>query len=89
MSYMCDICGKKPLRGNKVVRRGKPKKQGGIGLKTTGISRVFRKPNLRRIQIVEANGNIKRARVCMACLRAGKVQKSIKKPRPAAVEKAV
>ncbi len=77
MSYVCDICGKRPLRGNKVVRRGKPKKQGGIGLKTTGISRVFRKPNLRRIQIIEPNGHVHRAKVCMACLRAGKVKKAV------------
>jgi large subunit ribosomal protein L28 len=77
MSFMCDICGKKPLRGNKVVRRGKAKKDGGVGLKTTGISRVFRKPNLRRIQVVDAKGSVRRAKVCMACIRSGKVKKAV------------
>jgi len=77
MSFMCDVCGKKPLRGNKVVRRGKAKKDGGVGLKTTGISRVFRKPNLRHIQVVDDKGRVRRAKVCMACLRSGKVKKAV------------
>ena len=77
MSFVCEICGKRPLKGNKIVRRGKPKKKGGVGLKTTGINKVRRKPNLRHIRIVLPSGQVRRARVCMACLRSDKVKKAV------------
>jgi large subunit ribosomal protein L28 len=58
-----------------IARRGLPKKKGGIGLKTTGIThRVFR-PNLQRVRVVEA-GRVRRARVCTACIRSGKIRKA-------------
>ena len=39
MSRVCDYSGKRPQRGKKIVRRGKAKKGGGIGLNVTGISK--------------------------------------------------
>ena len=70
----CDVCGKKPVLGNHYARRGKAKYLGGVGRKVTGISRRAFKPNLQRIQ-VEIDGAIQRKRVCVQCIRSGKVKR--------------
>ena len=50
MSRVCEICGKGPVAGRKIERRGMAKRKGGAGQKITGISpRVFR-PNLKTIK---------------------------------------
>ena len=77
MGMQCAVCGKKPILGNSITRRGKAKYLGGIGRKVTGTSRRVFKPNLQRIQIVK-NGNVERARVCVQCIRSGKVQRPVK-----------
>jgi large subunit ribosomal protein L28 len=74
MGMQCDICGKKPILGNQIARRGKAKYLGGVGRKITGISRRTFRPNLQRIQI-ELNGSVQRARVCVQCIRSGKVKR--------------
>ncbi len=74
MGRQCAVCGKAPVLGNKIVRRGKAKYLGGVGRKVTGISRREFKPNLQRIQAV-VDGAIKRVRVCVACIRSGKVRR--------------
>jgi len=70
----CAICGKKPVLGNQITRRGKAKYLGGIGRKVTGTSRRTFRPNLQRIQ-VELNGAVQRARICVQCIRSGKVKR--------------
>jgi large subunit ribosomal protein L28 len=74
MAMQCDICGKKPVLGNQYARRGKAKYLGGVGRKVTGISRRTFRPNLQRIQ-VQVQGTVKRARVCVQCIRSGRVQR--------------
>ncbi len=74
MSKICAICGKKPVAGRSIVRRGKSKKQGGVGLKITGISPRRFLPNLKTVRAV-VDGARKRIRVCVKCLKAGKVIK--------------
>jgi large subunit ribosomal protein L28 len=74
MGMQCDICGKKPVLGNQIARRGKAKYLGGVGRKVTGISRRTFKPNLQRIQ-VETNGTVQRKRVCVQCIRSGRVKR--------------
>ena len=79
MGMQCDICGKKPKVGNQLARRGKAKYLGGVGQKITGISaRTFR-PNLQPMQIATANGTVTRARVCVRCIRSGRVQRPVKR----------
>ena len=39
MGSQCDVCGKKPVKGNQYCKRGKAKYLGGVGTKVTGISR--------------------------------------------------
>ena len=74
MGMQCAVCGKKPSLGNQIVRRGKAKYLGGVGRKPTGITRRKFKPNLQRIQ-VEHEGTVRRMRVCVQCIRSGKVKR--------------
>ena len=75
MSRVCDICGKGPVSGNRIVRHGKPKKEGGIGLHITGVSKRRFLPNLKKMK-VEINGGVKTVKVCTACIRSEKVKKA-------------
>lgn len=72
MSRRCKICGKKALTGNSVTRRGLPKKEKGVGLKTTGISKRKFYPNLQSRKMLE-NGKITKVLVCTKCIKAGKL----------------
>lgn len=74
MSWICQICGKKPSTGNQISRRGLAKKKGGVGKKITGITRRWYKPNLQYLRAM-VDGKSKRIRVCTRCLSAGKVIK--------------
>jgi large subunit ribosomal protein L28 len=74
MGMQCAICGKKPVLGFKYARRGKAKYLGGVGRKVTGITRRAFLPNLQRLQ-VEIDGVVQRARVCVQCIRSGKVKR--------------
>jgi large subunit ribosomal protein L28 len=74
----CAICGKKPVLGNQYARRGKAKYLGGVGRKVTGISRRTFRPNLQNIQ-VQIEGTVRQARVCVQCIRSGRVQRPQKR----------
>jgi large subunit ribosomal protein L28 len=75
MGMQCAVCGKKPVVGMQYTHRGKAKYLGGVGRKVTGSSkRVFR-PNLQRIQVQAEDGSTVRKRVCVACIRSGKVKR--------------
>lgn len=73
---ICSICDKKPIVGNSIARRGLPKKTGGIGLKTTGITRRRFYPNLQKVKVKFPNGTVRRVNVCASCLQSGKVTKA-------------
>jgi len=75
MAKVCDICGKGPRTGSRIVRRGLEKKKGGIGLHTTGITRRRFLPNLQSVRVMEGGGVVRRT-VCAACLKHGKVVKA-------------
>jgi large subunit ribosomal protein L28 len=79
MGMQCAICAKKPVKGNQKTYRGKAKYLGGVGKKITGISRRVFKPNLQRIRVVK-DGQTVRMRVCVKCIRSGKVTRPLKKP---------
>lgn len=83
MPRICVYCGKKTQVGNRVTRRGLPKKAGGIGLKTTGIQRRTFKPNLQKVHAVH-EGRRTRILVCTSCLKAGRVTKQPRRRAPAA-----
>jgi len=79
MSRKCEICRKKAMSGNSVTRRGLPKKKGGVGLKTTGITKRKFFPNLQSKRIV-VNGKIKKVLVCAKCIKSGKLVLPLRKP---------
>jgi large subunit ribosomal protein L28 len=78
MGMQCAICGKKPVLGNQYSRRGKAKYLGGVGRKVTGISRRKFKPNLQNMR-VEIDGTVRQLRVCVQCMRSGRVQRPQKR----------
>lgn len=84
MANKCSICEKKTRHGNSIARRGLPKKKGGVGLKTTGITKRLFKVNLQRIHIIQDN-KVVRVFVCTKCIKAGKVKKAVQLPTPPAV----
>jgi large subunit ribosomal protein L28 len=77
MGQACQVCGKKPVVGNQVTTRGRAKYLGGVGVKTTGISRRKFKPNLRTVRVSTPNGQHMTVRVCARCLRSGMVTKTV------------
>ncbi|MCP4508926.1 MAG: 50S ribosomal protein L28 [Fuerstiella sp.] len=64
----------KPVHGNSVVQRGKPKYLGGNGRQTTGVSRRLFKRNVKKIRVLE-NGRVVRRRVPVSAIRSGMIQK--------------
>jgi large subunit ribosomal protein L28 len=78
MGQQCAVCGKKPKVGNQYVRSGKAKYLGGVGRKTRGISKRKFSPNLQSMQ-VQVGGSVQRQRVCVQCLRSGRVQRPQRK----------
>jgi len=73
----CAICNKGPIVGRSIARRGLSKKSGGVGKKTTGITRRRFLPNLQWVKAKLKNGTVRRIRVCVACIQAGKVRKAV------------
>lgn len=78
MGMQCELCGKKPRLGNQKTYRGKAKYLGGVGKKITGINRRVYKPNLQSIKVAKG-GETVRARVCVQCIRSGKIQRPVKR----------
>jgi large subunit ribosomal protein L28 len=76
MARVCEYSGKRPRRGKKIVRRGKAKKEGGIGQNVTGITKRRWKPNLQKIRIVDENGTVRTVKVCARYIKAGKFTKA-------------
>ncbi len=72
MAKECAICGKKPIVRNQLVQTGKPKREGGVGRRTTGISKTWKHPNLQRVKVLQSNGQRQTMRVCTQCIRSGK-----------------
>jgi len=75
MSRICEICGKAPLTGNKIIRHGLAKYKGGIGLHTTAVTRRRFLPNLHSVRAIVGNGTHTRLTVCAACIKQGRVTK--------------
>jgi large subunit ribosomal protein L28 len=78
MAKQCAFTGKKMRLGNQIARRGKAKYLGGVGKKTTGISRRKFKPNLQKVRAL-IDGKVVRIHVSTQALRMGLVTKPVKK----------
>ncbi|MDQ7782445.1 MAG: 50S ribosomal protein L28 [Desulfomonilaceae bacterium] len=63
MARVCEICGKRPLRGYNVSHAHN---------RTKKISY----PNLQKVRILAPTGQVKRAKVCTRCIRSNKITKA-------------
>ena len=68
MSKVCEMCGKGPIVVNSVIRRGKARAAGGVGRKTTGISKTRQLPNLQRVTLLKGGASV-RLRICTKCMK--------------------
>ncbi len=75
MARKCEVCGKRTEVGNQVTRRGLAKYKGGVGVKVTGRSKREFKPNIQKVRVLVGKTPT-RMRVCVKCLKAGKVRKA-------------
>ncbi len=59
MSRKCDVCGKGPMYGNNVSHSNRK-------------TRTRWEPNLKKVK-ASFNGQVRKMKICMGCLHAGKV----------------
>lgn len=78
MSKACGVCGKSPQVGNQVETRGKAKYLGGVGTKITGITKRRFSPNLQNVKVSMPNGEVRSMRVCVQCIRSGRIRKAVR-----------
>jgi len=71
MGRQCEVSGKKTTVGNHRTTRGKAKYLGGVGIKTTGVSKRTFMPNLQTIKVWLPNGATRRVRVATSVIRTG------------------
>jgi large subunit ribosomal protein L28 len=76
MSRVCAICGKGPVAGRTIARRGMAKAKGGVGRKTLRITKRRFLPNLIKIKAIIGKSR-KTIKVCVACLKSGRVKKAV------------
>lgn len=74
MARKCMFTGKRTVAGRSIARRGKAKYLGGVGRKTTGISKRKFKPNIQKVRAV-VDGRVCRIRVSAKAIRMGLVVK--------------
>ena len=78
MARECYFLGKKTTARRSIARRGKAKYLGGVGRKTTGITKRKFKPNIQKVRAV-VNGKITRIKVSAKAIRNGLVVKPAKR----------
>jgi len=85
MARICELTGKRPMKGSIIWRSGKAKKLGGIGTHVTAITKRRFMPNLQRVKAI-VNGEVRYIRVSTSAIKKGLVVKAPKrnwKPEPA------
>jgi large subunit ribosomal protein L28 len=78
MARECYFLGKKTTAGRSYATRGKAKYLGGVGKKTTGITKRKFKANIQKVRAV-IDGRVCRVRVSAKALRMGLVVKPLKR----------
>lgn len=75
MSRKCELTGKGPMKGSRIWRSGKPKREGGIGTHVTGITKRRFLPNLQRVKAL-IDGEVRYVRVSTKALKKGLITKA-------------
>jgi large subunit ribosomal protein L28 len=79
MAKICELTGKRPMKGSIIWRSGKSKKSGGIGTHVTAITKRRFMPNLQRVKAVMPNGVVRYIRVSVSAIKKGLVTKAPKR----------
>lgn len=78
MARVCYFTGKRTRAGRSVARRGKAKYLGGVGRKTTGITKRKFKPNVQRVRAL-VDGKVVRVKASAKAIKQGLVVKPPKR----------
>ena len=78
MARICELTGKRPMKGSIIWRSGKAKKSGGIGTHITAITKRRFMPNLQRVKAL-INGEVRYVRVSTTAIKKGLVVKAPKR----------
>ena len=78
MSRVCHFTGRKTSAGNSIARRGKAKYLGGVGKKTTGVTKRKFKPNIQKVRAL-VDGKVVRIKVSAKAIKMGLVVKPPKR----------
>jgi large subunit ribosomal protein L28 len=79
MARICELTGKRSIKGSIIWRSGKPKKQGGIGTHITAITKRKFQVNLQRVKAQMPSGEIRYIRVAANAIKKGLVTKAPKR----------
>jgi large subunit ribosomal protein L28 len=78
MARICELTGKRPIKGSIIWRSGKSKKSGGIGTHITAITKRRFMPNLQRVKAL-VDGEVRYIRVTANAIKKGLVVKAPKR----------
>ena len=78
MARICELTGKRPIKGRRITRSGKAKKKGGIGMHVTATTKRRFFPNLQRVKAV-IDGEVKYVRVTARAIKKGLIVKPPKR----------
>jgi large subunit ribosomal protein L28 len=78
MSRVCHFTGRRTTAGRSIVRSGKPKRQGGVGLNIRGVSKRKFKPNIQKVRAV-VDGKVTRINVSAKAIKMGLIVKPPKR----------
>ena len=76
MRKICYYCGKKPIAGRVMSRKGQYKAKGGTGSKISRKNKRLILPNLQRLR-ANIEGKTQTIFACTKCIKAGKVRKAL------------
>jgi large subunit ribosomal protein L28 len=79
MARICELTGKRPMKGSIIWRSGKSKKSGGIGTHVTAITKRRFMPNLQRVKVVMPSGEVRYIRASANAIKQGLVVKAPKR----------
>jgi large subunit ribosomal protein L28 len=79
MARICELTGKRPMKGSIIWRSGKPKKQGGIGTHITAITKRRFLPNLQRVKAIFPSGEVRYISVSASAIKKGLITKAPKR----------
>lgn len=78
MSRVCYFTGRRTSAGRSLARRGKAKYLGGVGIKTTGVTKRKFKPNIQRVRAL-IDGKIVRVKASAKAIKMGMIVKPLKR----------